>query len=368
MIQTEGPNMPFDKFAREDLWALSSLRAFLFDEYRITQDINKLPKVTVSLLLQFDRHMAAAESTGKITIVKHTDTAFAGIEEPLFHSHELLKELKFRGYPVPNSLIKAIREGDLDKTEELLKKLRGNMNVYLQKKGNINKAELEMLTNANDDGRKEKPLKKLEVAPPTGPAEQKKHNKLTFYRVNKTWLVGLAEIKNIPHTKGMTYYQYLFLNPNKYYPGLDIHILGNKQDINYLKESRIFDDDHKYKPPQDEEEKDSDALKKELRERYQAYKQAEQDETLDCDLLRGEYEDFKKIYNSLYDNRGKVRDDFSPKNKAIKAVAKNLKKAKDNILEYLPELEELLKDVKTGNLFGYIPSNPDKPIKIIIEQ
>ena len=78
--------------------------------------------------------------------------------------------------------------------------------------------------------------------------------------------------------------------------------------------------------------------------------------------------DFKKIYNSLYDNRGKVRDDFSPKNKAIKAVAKNLKKAKDNILEYLPELKELSKDVKTGNLFGYIPSKPDKPIKIIIEQ
>jgi hypothetical protein len=28
--------------------------------------------------------MAAAEATGKITIVKHTDTAFAGIEEPLW--------------------------------------------------------------------------------------------------------------------------------------------------------------------------------------------------------------------------------------------------------------------------------------------
>ena len=89
MIQTEGPNIHFDKFATEDLWALSSLRALLFDEYRITQDINKLPKVVVSLLLQFDRHMVAAEAAGKITIVKHTDTAFAGIEEPLFHSKDL---------------------------------------------------------------------------------------------------------------------------------------------------------------------------------------------------------------------------------------------------------------------------------------
>ena len=166
-MKKEGSKIFFDKFATEDLWALSSLRAFLFDEYRITQDIDKLPKVTISLLLQFDRHMTAAEAAGKITVVKYTNTAFSGIEEPLFHSHELLKELKFRGYPVPNSLIKAIRKGDWDKTEELLKKLRGNMNVYLQKKGNINKAELEMLTNANDDGRKEKPLKKLEVAPPT---------------------------------------------------------------------------------------------------------------------------------------------------------------------------------------------------------
>ena len=71
-MKIEGPNIHFDKFATEDLWALSSLRALLFDEYRITQDINKLPKVVVSLLLQFDRHMVAAEAAGKITIAKHT--------------------------------------------------------------------------------------------------------------------------------------------------------------------------------------------------------------------------------------------------------------------------------------------------------
>ena len=106
-MKTVDPNIPFDEFATEDLWALSSLRALLFDEYRITQDINKLPKVVVSLLLQFDRHMAAAEAVGKITIAKHPSTAFAGIEEALFHSQELLTELKFRGYPVPNGLIEA---------------------------------------------------------------------------------------------------------------------------------------------------------------------------------------------------------------------------------------------------------------------
>jgi hypothetical protein len=52
----------------------------LFDECRITQDINNLPKVVVSLFLQFDRHMVAAEAAGKIFIVKNISTAFARIE------------------------------------------------------------------------------------------------------------------------------------------------------------------------------------------------------------------------------------------------------------------------------------------------
>jgi hypothetical protein len=136
-MKIKGPNIPFDKFAREDLWALSSLRAFLFDEYRITQDINKLSKVTVSLLLQFDRHMVAAEAAGKITIVKYTSTAFARIEEPLFHSQELLTELKFRGYPVPNGLIEAKKKGDWNKAENCLKEFRQNMKAFIANEGKI---------------------------------------------------------------------------------------------------------------------------------------------------------------------------------------------------------------------------------------
>ena len=77
---------------------------------------------------------------------------------------------------------------------------------------------------------------------------------------------------------------------------------------------------------------------------------------------------FFKIYNSLYDKKGEARDYTLPEEKARKAVSKNLKTAKDNILEYLPELDKLLKDVKTGNLFSYIPSNPDSPVSTIIQQ
>ena len=173
----------------------------------------------------------------------------------------------------------------------------------------------------------------------------------------------------------MTYYQYIFLRPNENYSGLDLNILGNKQDINCLKGTGIIESDPEYKPAQDQEtyvndgktRKDSDAIKQELKERYHAYKQAEENKSLDLELLKDEYEDLMKTYNSLYDLHGEARDATAPNKKAIKAVAKNLRTAKENILEYLPELAELLKDVKTGNSFGYIPSNPDKPIEIITE-
>ena len=136
-MKKEGSKIFFDKFATEDLWALSSLRAFLFDEYRITQDRDKLPEGTVSLLLQFDRHMEAAEATEKITVVKYTNTAFAGIEEPLFHSQQLLNELNFRGYPVPKGLIKAREEGNWSKAGEYLKKFRQNMESFIANEGKI---------------------------------------------------------------------------------------------------------------------------------------------------------------------------------------------------------------------------------------
>ncbi len=196
----------------------------------------------------------------------------------------------------------------------------------------------------------------------------KREDALTFYRVDKTWRVGFAETKNIPHTKGMTYYQHLFLHPNESYSSLDIQILGNKKDINFIKETNIFHDDPKYTPPQDEPEKDSDTIKKELKDRYLTYKRAEDEGSLDVDLLKDEYEDLLKLHNSLYDLHGKARDSKAPEERARKAVAKNLKITRRNIVELLPELEGLLKDIKTGNSPSYTPSNPDKPIKIITRQ
>jgi len=218
-MNKENLNIPFDKFATEDLWALSSLRAFLFDDYRVNLDLEKLSKITVpvsnkikickgagckawkseymakklsqtqgsegvclvpcmgqcgggasvqlesdgevlklretdqvvylldfnagvcSLILQFDKHMAAAEALGKINIVKHTRTAFAAIEEPLFYSHDLLTELKFMGYPIQNDLIESKKNGDWSKAENYLKEFRNNMKTFIANKGKMSEGK-----------------------------------------------------------------------------------------------------------------------------------------------------------------------------------------------------------------------------------
>ena len=73
--------MSFDKFAKEDLWALSSLRAFLFDEYRNAPYPEKLSPTIILLLQQFDRHMSAAQKAGKISIITFTNNAFAMVSQ-----------------------------------------------------------------------------------------------------------------------------------------------------------------------------------------------------------------------------------------------------------------------------------------------
>jgi hypothetical protein len=215
---------------------------------------------------------------------------------------------------------------------------------------------------------KEEANKLLEALGGKTVVRKKEIDRLTFYRVKKTWRIGFSDIKNIDSVKGMAYYQHLFLNPNKFYSALDLQILGNKQDINFLNKTKFLDNDSKYTAPQNEPEIDSISIRKELEERYDAFQKSEGDGSLDVDILEGQYEDLKKIYTSLYDLYGKPRDASQPEEKARKAVSKTLKTAREKILEYLPELEDLFKDVKTGNSFGYTPSKPDKPVGIVIDK
>lgn len=359
----ESTGLNLNAFAKEELWVLSGLRALLFEEYRPHQNFSKLSKATILQLQQLDRHLTAAEKSGAINIVTYTNTGLARIEEPAFLPQELLKVIKFRGYPVPDGLIEARDKGDWDKAEELLKKFHENMKVYVQCGGKIYKDEFEKLTKADDE--KSKPPTKPDANP------EGTRDKLTFYHVGKTWRVGFSELKNVPNTKGMLCYQYLLLNPNIRYSGLDV--------------SRLDGVDHKMiitpHTPRDSVATEGDkedqinsvtlnngkilSVKRDILEMKSACEKAEEESSPDAKLLRDEYEKALSHYTSNHDKYGKPRDN-SAELKAVKAVAKNLKTAKDNILEVLPELAALLKDIKTGNTFGYIPSNPNKPIKIIV--
>ena len=138
-----GPDINFDYFAIEDGWALAPLRVLLFDEYRRSIDslgnpnLDKTPRDTVSLIAQFDRHMRAAQRRGDIVAIDHTKDAFAGggLVEPIFRSQDLLRELKFRGYPVPDRLIDAIKNGDWPTVVKLLKEFQRNMKAFIANGG-----------------------------------------------------------------------------------------------------------------------------------------------------------------------------------------------------------------------------------------
>jgi hypothetical protein len=204
------------------------------------------------------------------------------------------------------------------------------------------------------------------------PASNK--NNLTFYQVNKTWRVGFEEIQNVPNTKGMRYLQTFFLNPNKYYSGLETYD-SSKVDANSIISADIFERDGKASFRQTEEDINSVeaggellSLKEDLLEMKRDYEEAKEQRRPDAELLEKEYMEALKFHQSLNDKRGNPRDTSSMEAKAIKAVAKNIKTAKKNILEHLPELSDLLDDIKTGNSYGYIPSSPDNSITIITKK
>ncbi|MBT3511425.1 MAG: hypothetical protein HN472_18005 [Nitrospina sp.] len=218
----EGPKIHFDKFAAENLWALSSLRAVLFDEFRYEQNPNKLSKTTVSLLEQFDRHMDAAEVSGKIVIVKYTNSAFAKIEEPLFYSQELLEEIKFRGYPVPEGLTEARHNGDWDRAEELLKKLHENMKVYVQSGGKVDKVEFEKITKAEVDTKSSPACK-------PGPAPVEEFPENAFIRDGDYWRIFFKgkPLPLLSNLNGFGYIAHCLDNPYKTINPLDLHAVIN---------------------------------------------------------------------------------------------------------------------------------------------
>lgn len=352
--------------AKEDFWGRGEFRRLLFTqtyahEYPLAMYHKYDPEIE-AMMREVDHRIDEGLEAGRI---KLTDSG-------LGFGNALLVEIRFKGCPVPDGLIEARERGDWDKTEKLLKKLQGNMRIYVQCGGKIDKAELELI-------KEEQPPIEPAHAPNIGSQEGAKMGKpetsgnsrggLMFYRAGKTWRVGFEEIKNVPNTKGMLYIQHLLINSQEYFTGLEIQALdgvdaSSISNPGIARDTAGLNDDE----PHQKEDESSFISKNNLLEMRNAYEVAEENNQPDAGLLKEEYEETLKSFQSLHDIHGKPRDDTTPQKRATKAVAKNIKTAKDNILEVIPELSELLEDIKTGNSYGYIPSNPDSPVKIITQQ
>jgi hypothetical protein len=352
--------------AKEDFWGRGEFRRLLFaqtyaHEYPSLEYHKYNPEIE-AMTGEVDHRIDEGLDARRI---RRTDSG-------LVFGNEILAAIRFKDYPVPDGLIKARERGDWGKAERLLKKLQKNMKVYIQRGGKIDNSEFEKLI------KEEQPPIEPEHEPNIGSQEGAKMGKpetsgnsrggLMFYRAGKTWRVGFEEIKNIPNTKGMFYIQHLLINSQKYFTGLEIQALdgvdaSSISNPGIARDTVGLNDDE----PHQKEDESSFISKKDLFEMKTAYEKAEDTNQPDVGLLKAEYEEALKFFQSTHDKYGKPRDETAPQTRAIKAVAKNIRTAKDNILEVFPELSELLEDIKTGNSYGYIPSNPDSPVKIITQ-
>ncbi|GEM_PF-6119410 len=358
---------PFKKFAVEDLWALSSLRAFLFDEYHqhFHKDPNKIPASTDALIDQFNRHMFAAVKSGRVTGAGlNTRDAFAMIDEPLYYSQELLKEIKFRGYPVPDGLIEARESGDWSTAEGLLKELHENMKDFVSSGGKMPKAD-------ND------PSPNTPIGEPHKHADN--HPDIIFSRRGDQWEVGIDKTVMINNVDGMAYIEFLFQRPNERIPCTALMRLKNEREIDE-NERGIFGARNEHlvnsgqegitEPPGGQHHNSDypDAQSyKQLKEMVLSLKHdlddAEKNQSADTETIRREYDQNFKLLNSMYDRNGKPRDESAAETKARKNVSRAIQRAVKNIQKNLPEMRNYLKHIQTGGEVIFSPP-PDLKFRI----
>ena len=192
------------------------------------------------------------------------------------------------------------------------------------------------------------------------------HEQIIFFRKGSNWTVGNKTIKDIPHSKGMTYIQYLLLQPNKSCPSLNLELLENKME--HLSIGLI--NNEKYQTEQIYPTSEIDAsyktLLKEVLEMKGDFERAVEENPAEANILKEELEKHQYLLNSLYTKEGQLRENMSEEEKSRKRVSKAIKVAKDKISDELPELSELLKEIKAGSSPIYSPSNSDRPVNIIL--
>ena len=144
---------PLERFVKAELVARREFRAMLFGELYAHEyqplTYHKFNPAIEAMMREVDHHIDEGLALGRIKTTGF-DLDFGVIKEPALLLSDLLTEIKFKGYLVPEGLIEAKEEGDWDKAEKLLEKLQENMRVYIECGGKIDKAKFKKLTRAND--------------------------------------------------------------------------------------------------------------------------------------------------------------------------------------------------------------------------
>jgi len=206
---------------------------------------------------------------------------------------------------------------------------------------------------------------------------EKNGKELVFRRNGETWQVGFEDVKNIKHSYGMTYIQFLLSHPNNYFPCLDLELTENRmEDLTSSKKFLSKDEDYNKSDEnhgvnKSKEKQDIDEsflkLKEELLEAKNAAEQAEEEGRPDAGVLREEYQPLLKYFEALYDKNGNLLEDMNEEEKARKRVCRAIETARKMITRHHPDLEDILKHIKLGNSPIFNPPVDSPKLEIIAD-
>ena len=118
------------------------------------------------------------------------------------------------------------------------------------------------------------------------------------------------------------------------------------------------DEKNSDKPLSDDDKTQAKEFQNEIKETKEAYEKAKREGTSDADNLEIELNNLEEAYTALFDLKGNARTN-SKEGKARIAVYKRIKKAKEHIRKYIPNLfHHLNTHINTGNDITYRPQNP----------
>ncbi len=185
---------------------------------------------------------------------------------------------------------------------------------------------------------------------------------LKFVRRHDFWEIGFENVKHFKHQKGLIYLQFLLTHPSKSYSCLELtQLVPIYNEVS----ARLFEKNPDYSAEAPERHEDmAIKMKQDMAAMERELQKAEEGFRPDVDTLREELHSMAKAYNSLYDIKGRPRKAGSPPEKARSAVSKAIQRAKDELLEALPEMEPILNRVSLGICPEYSPGR--QPVEVFV--